>query len=372
VTLFEGGSINRGNALAQSVLSRYKAFFPFETLDPKVSLGEGMTPLVSSSALAARAGISRMFLKNESQNPTWSFKDRGTVAGVQHALKLGIRRIGTVSTGNMAPSVAAYGSRAGLETFVLVNDSIPKEKLSPIGIYGAHLIKVAGDYGRLYHESLRIGQEQDIYFINSDAPMRVEGSKTIAFEICEQLAFDMPDFVVVPTSAGGNLRGIAKGFREFLRAGLIHRLPRMVAAQAGGCSPIVKAFEGGRLEISREEAPRTIAHAIENPLPPSGNEVLRILRKEEGLAVSVTEASILEAQSTLAKEGFFVQPASAVGYAAVLKLAEAGTIKKEDRVVVILTGSGLKYTAALDRHTLEEETCALENLGDHLLKYRGL
>jgi threonine synthase len=146
----------------------------------------------------------------------------------------------------------------------------------------------------------------------------------------------------------------------------------MVAAQARGCSPIVKAFEAGRLEISREEAPRTIAHAIENPLPPSGNEVLRILRKEEGLAVSVTEASILEAQRTLAMEGFFVQPASAVGYAAVLKLAEAGTIKEEDRVVVVLTGSGLKYTAALDRHTLEEETCALENLGDHLLQYRGL
>lgn len=362
----ENGKINEGNVLNQSILQRYSDFYPFINLDEDLSLGEGFTALVEARGLAKEIGINKLYFKNESQNPTWSFKDRGTYVGVQHALKLGYKKIGTVSTGNMAPSVAAYGSKVNLETFILVNKNIAPEKMNPISIYKPHLIKVDGDYGNMYYESLKIGEENDIYFINSDSPFRVEGSKTIAFEICEQLNFKMPDYIVVPTSAGGNIRGIEKGFREFKKSGLIDEIPKIICAQATGCSPIVKAYEEDKLEIQRFEKPKTIAHAIENPYPPSGNNVLRMLKKNGGMAISVSEEEIIKAQGLLAEIGLFVQPASAVSIAAVKKLKSQGKLTEKDEVVCILTGSGLKYTAAFEFHDLKSETCKLEELSDFI------
>ncbi len=356
------GKINEGNAMKQNLLGRYSDFFPFLEVDEDLSLGEGFTALVESKSLADKAGIGKLHFKNESQNPTWSFKDRGTYAGVQHAVKLGYDKIGTVSTGNMAPSVAAYGVAAGLETFVLVNKDIPGEKMKPISIYGANLIRVDGDYGQMYYESLKIGKENGIYFLNSDSPLRVEGSKTIAFEICEQLGFVMPGYVVVPTSAGGNIRGIEKGFAEFLACGLIDRIPKMICAQASGCSPIARAYEAGRMEIERLYETETIAHAIENPFPPSGNQTLRMLGYNGGIAVSVNDGQIIEAQKMMAEAGLFGQPASAVPFAALRKLRSAGKISGDSSAVCILTGSGLKYAAALDRHNLKSEECRLESL----------
>ena len=356
------GKINEGNAMKQNLLRRYSDFFPFVEVDEDLSLGEGFTALVESKSLAAQAEIGKLHFKNESQNPTWSFKDRGTYAGVQHAVKLGYEKIGTVSTGNMAPSVAAYGVAAGLETFVLVNKDIPGEKMKPISIYGANLIRVDGDYGQMYYESLKIGKENGIYFLNSDSPFRVEGSKTIAFEICEQLDFVMPDYVVVPTSAGGNIRGIEKGFAEFLACGLVERIPKMICAQASGCSPIARAYEAGRMEIERLYDTGTIAHAIENPFPPSGNQTLRMLDHNGGIAVSVKDAEIIEAQRMMAEAGLFGQPASAVPFAALRKLRSAGIISGDSSAVCILTGSGLKYAAALDKHNLKSEECRLESL----------
>lgn len=356
------GKITEGNILKQNIIERYGEFFPFNNFEGKDSLGEGFTALAEARSLGEFVGIDKLHFKNESQNPTWSFKDRGTYAGLQHALKLGYKRIGTVSTGNMAPSVAAYGSKVGLETFILVNKTIPPEKMNPISIYHPHLIKVEGDYGKMYFESLKTGQENDIYFINSDSPFRVEGSKTIAFEICEQLDFDMPDYVVVPTSAGGNIRGIEKGFKEFKLCGLIDKIPKMICAQAKGCSPIVEAYEAGLKEVSRVIEPETIAHAIENPFPPSGNQVLRMLNENGGMAVSVTDDEIIEAQRLMAESGLFGQPASAVPLATVIKLRGIGKLVSDDRVVCILTGSGLKYTAAFERHCLTSESCKLEDL----------
>lgn len=364
----ESGRINKENVMRQNILERYSDFYPFISLDDEISLGEGFTGLVESKSLAKDAGVEKLYFKNESQNPTWSFKDRGTYAGVQHALKLGYKRIGTVSTGNMAPSVAAYGSKAKLETFILVSDNIPDEKMNPIAIYGPNLIRVEGDYGKMYYESLKIGKENDIYFLNSDSPFRVEGSKTIAFEICEQLDFEMPDYVVVPTSAGGNIRGIEKGFAEFKACGLIEKIPKIIAAQASGCSPIADAYESGKMEIERVVVPKTIAHAIENPFPPSGNQTLRMLGYNGGMAVSVTDEEIIEAQGLMAKTGLFGQPASAVPFAAVRKLKKEARIGAKASIVCILTGSGLKYTAAFDKHNLKSEKCKLENLNKFIAK----
>lgn len=356
------GKITEGNTLSQNTLERYSDFFPFLELTKGISLGEGFTALTESPDIANKIGIKELYFKNESQNPTWSFKDRGTVAAVQHAIKLGFKRIGTVSSGNMAPSVAAYGSKSNLETFIFVKEGIPTEKINPIAIYNPNLLKINGNYDDIYLESYKIGEENDIYFMNSDVPFRVEGEKTAAFEICEQLNFNMPDYVVVPTSSGGNTRGIEKGFREFKNCGLIDKIPKIICAQAKGCSPIAEAYEDGREVVNKVENPNTIAHAIENPYPPSGNQILRMLKANGGIAVSVTDEEIIDAQGILAREGIFIQPASAVPLAAVKKLKKQNYLNENDRVVCIVTGSGLKYTAVFEKHKLNTIDCDIEDL----------
>jgi len=358
------GRINKGNVLNQTILERYADFFPFAKIDKTISLYEGFTPLVRSLGLASELSITNIFFKNESQNPTWSFKDRGTVAGIQHAISLGYKRIGTVSTGNMAVSVAAYGARVGLETFILVSASLPPEKLNPIAIYNPILIKVDGDYGRLYFDSLEIGKQNNIYFINSDVPFRVEGSKTIAFEICEQMNFEVPGYVVVPTSSGGNIRGILKGFEEFRLCGLINKVPKMICAQASGCSPIYNAYSSHAEVISPVENPHTIAHAIENPYPPSGNEVLRRIKENRGTCVAVTDEETLQAQKQLAEIGILGQPASAVPLASVKKLREQSFLDENDTVVCIVTGGGLKDTTVFGRHEPKILDSRLEDLNE--------
>lgn len=356
------GKIKEGNPLTQTILERYQDFFPFDKINNELSLNEGFTSLVSSPRIAKRIGIKNIYFKNESQNPTWSFKDRGTLFGIQHAYSMGYKKVGAVSTGNMAVSVAAYGQRAGFETFIFVGKNIPEEKLNPVAIYGANLIKVEGDYGKLYYESLEIGKNQGIYFINSDVTYRVEGYKTAAFEMCEQLNFNIPDYVVVPTSAGGNIRGILKGFVEFKESGIIDRVPKMICAQAAGCSPIYNSFKEGKDEIERVSNPCTIAHGIENPFPPSGNDTLRKIRENGGTCVAVTDEEIIKAQKEMAEEGIFVQPESCVPLASVKKLKSEGYLNENDSVACVLTGSGLKYTKAFEKHNLSAYECKLDNL----------
>ena len=356
------GKITEGNVMKQTILERYSEFYPFLSTDENISLGEGFTPLTESENLSKYLGVKKLYFKNESQNPTWSFKDRGTAVAVQHAIKLGYTKIGTVSSGNMAPSVAAYGRKANLKAFIFVKHDIPPEKIAPIAIYGPNLLRIKGNYEDIYTKSYEVGDENDIYFMNSDVPFRIEGSKTIAFEICEQLNFEMPDYVVVPTSSGGNTRGIEKGFREFHNCGLINKVPKIICVQASGCSPIVEAYESGHDEVQRVENPSTIAHAIENPYPPSGNQILRMLKWNGGTAVGVTDEEIIEAQGMLAKDGLFGQPASAVPLAAVMKLKRQNYLNEEEEIVCIITGSGLKYTAALEKHKLNSVQCNIEEL----------
>ncbi len=343
----------------RSLAERYGGFLPPLGRYAELSMGEGFTPLVDAPRLADALGLRRLLIKNETTNPTWSFKDRGTVVAMADALSRGCRAVGVVSTGNMAASVAAYGARAGISVIVLVSAGTPAEKLPPVAVYGCTVVRVDGDYGALYHRSLVL---DGVRFLNSDAPARVEGSKTIAFEICEQCDFAPPDWVIVPTSSGGNIRGILKGFEEMREASLIPEVPKMVCAQASGCAPIATAWERGSEVIARVTEPRTVAHAIANPSPPSGNAVLRKLREGAGMCVAVSDESILDAQIEMASAGVFGQPAAAASLAAARVLAGSSVIGRTDTVVCVATGAGLKVAGTTDGRLPSVLECTLDTL----------
>ncbi len=322
---------------------KYKEFLPFESYDHIVSLREGGTPLLEAKNLMKHLGISQILLKDETRNPTGSFKDRGTSVGITKALELGVRGVGTVSTGNMAASIAAYAAKAQLPCVILIPQNTSIQKVAQTAICGVNVVAVAGPYGKMYDVSLKIGHETGVLFINSDSPWRIEGQKTIAYEICDQLDWQAPDHLIVPVSSGGNISAIYKGFRELFEIGYIPQMPHIIGVQAKGNSPIAKAFFAGKDKVEEFPNPSTIAHAIANPSPPSGNRVLKFLKKFRGSMFSVLDDEILDAQQLLAtKEGIFTEPAGATPLAALKDLLDQGTITKNDKVVCVITGHGLK------------------------------
>jgi len=325
-------------------LERFLEFLPLDGIDPGLSLGEGSTPLIRLDRTGRALGVKGLYAKNEAQNPTSSFKDRGSAVAVQKAVSLGAKRIGTVSTGNMAASTAAYGARAGLETYVLLKEGTSTASLQAAGVFGPRLVAVEGDYGAVFNASLAIGKRLGITFMNSIDPYRLEGYKLTAFEIFLELGRRAPRAVIVPLSSGGHLLGLMRGFADLEREGLIDAYPQIVGVQAENCAPLVRAFDRGLRKYERITAGPTIAHAIANPTPPAGNAVLRLIRERDGLLLAVTDAEMLGAQRELASsEGVFCQPESATTLAALKKLADAGRIGSgEGDIVLIVTGSGLK------------------------------
>jgi threonine synthase len=304
-------------------------------------MGEGGTPFLQARRLGESVGCEDLWLKDESRNPTGSFKDRGTAVAVAVLAAAGVEVIGTVSTGNMARSVAAYAARAGLRAMIWVGASTPAHKLAPIAIHGANLVRIDAPYGEIYRASMEWGADNDVVFVNSDSALRVEGQKTIAYEIAEQCVERPLDWLLVPTSSGGNFSAIGKGFRELADEGFLERSPRLVAVQAEGCSPIASAWEAGMDSPADVGPARTIAGAISNPTPPSGARALRWARDTGGLALKVSDEEILSAQAEIAAlTGRFVQPASAAGLAALRRLRQSGTIGEEERVAALLTGAG--------------------------------
>lgn len=349
---------------AQSALERFIDFLPVSAIDPALSLGEGDTPLLRLGRIGPGIGVPGLYAKNEAQNPTGSFKDRGTAVAVQYAVASGFRRIGTVSTGNMAASTAAYGAKAGLETFVLLKEGTPASSLQAAAIYGPCLIMVEGDYGRLYRSSLDIGRTLGIAFINSVDPFRMAGYKVTGYEMFLQLARRAPRFVFVPLSSGGHLLGLMRSFEDLEEAGLLTSpYPIFVGVQAEGCAPLVEAFEAGLPKYQRLDRARTLAHAISNPAPPAGDAVLRMIRKRQGVLISVPDEEMLDAQRELAAgEGLFCQPESAAALAAVKKMAARGAIDDRDEAVIVLTGSGLKAPRALEGLAAPVQRTALSDL----------
>ena len=310
-------------------------------IEDRIFMGEGGTPLLRARRLERELGCLEIWLKDETRNPTGSFKDRGTAAGVALLASLGFPSVGTVRTGNMARSVAAYAARAGIDAHVWVGAGTPPAKLAPVAVHGARLLRFDAPYGEIYRTSMEWSRRSGVPFINSDSALRVEGQKTIAFEIAEQLGNRAPDWLLVPTSSGGNISAIAKGFEEARERGWLEGRCRLVAVQSAECDPIVRGWESGGDDPVPVPSPTTIAGAISNPSPPSGSRAIRWLRRTEGCAVAVPDMTIAAAQRRLAElSGRFVQPASAACLGAFEQLLERGVVSSDDRVVFLLTGSG--------------------------------
>jgi threonine synthase len=324
---------------------RYKDFMPINDFSKIVSLNEGGTGLHQCLRLGKQLGIKRLYVKNEGENPTGSFKDRGMTVGVTKAVELGVKSVICASTGNTSASLAAYAAKAGLRCAVLIpSGKIAYGKLSQAMIYGAQVLQVRGNFDQALDIVLKLSEKhRNIYLLNSINPFRIEGQKSLAYEMCDQLEEEVPDRVVVPVGNAGNISAIWKGFTEFYKLGFIAKLPRMTGIQAVGSAPIVQAIKSGADKIVPVEKPETIATAIRIGAPVSWKKAVNAIRSSGGTAETVTDEEILAAQKLLAHvEGIFVEPASASSIAGLIKLVNNGVIGKDECVVCVTTGHGLK------------------------------
>ncbi|MGD9346324.1 MAG: threonine synthase [Candidatus Aminicenantes bacterium] len=343
-------------------------FLPFDKIDHTFLLGEGNSPLVKLKQISDECRLPHLYVKDESFNPTGSFKDRGTAVAIQKVVSLKIDKIGTVSTGNMATSTAAYGARAGRKTCVFIKEDISEEKLLSCGVYGPIMIKVKGDYGELTYKSFELGRKHNIYFMNSVDPFRIEGYKVIGLEIFLQLGNQAPEYIFVPVSSGGHLIGLIKAYSELKVQGLIEKVPTFIGVQAEGCSPIARAFRSGAPRVERIKKANTVAQAITNPDPPGGNMLLNLIREHNGSVLAVSDTDILIAQKMLAeKEGIFCLPASATTLAGFYQLSRTNTFKDTDRIVLVVSGTGMKNLKVLKPSLMKFYHSSLSNLENILL-----
>jgi threonine synthase len=324
---------------------RYRDLMPIKDISKIVSLNEGGTGLHSCHRLGKQLGLLQLYVKNEGENPTGSFKDRGMTVGVSKAMELGAKSVICASTGNTSASLAAYAAKAGLRCTVLIpSGKIAYGKLAQAMIYGAKVLQVRGNFDQALDIVLKLAEKhRSIYLLNSINPFRVEGQKSLGFEICDQLDQEPPDRVIVPVGNAGNISAIWKGFTEFHRLGFIRKLPKMTGIQAAGAAPIVQAIKNKSEKIVPVENPETLATAIRIGAPVSWKKAVNAIRNSGGTAETVTDEEILAAQKLLARvEGIFVEPASASSIAGLIKLVENGVIDKDEQVVCVTTGHGLK------------------------------
>jgi threonine synthase len=328
---------------------RYGELLPIEAGANIISLGEGGTGLHECRHLANILGLKRLHVKNEGENPTGSFKDRGMTVGVTKALQLKAGSVMCASTGNTSASLAAYSARAGLRCYVMIPaGKISAGKLAQAMVHGAQIIEVDGNFDdamRLVVDAAR--RDGSPYLLNSVNPFRVEGQKTVIFEISDQL-HRLPEVVVLPVGNAGNITAVWKGLLELRALGLTHRLPRLIGIQAERASPIADAFKLGLDHIEPTAKPETIATAIRIGSPVNWKRALAAAKDSGGLIETVADREILQAQRMLAsKEGIFVEPASASTIAGVGKLLNGGFIDPDEETVCITTGNGLKDQEAV-------------------------
>jgi threonine synthase len=328
---------------------RYRELLPIEADSNIISLGEGGTGLHECRRLASIIGLKRLHVKNEGENPTGSFKDRGMTLGVTKALQLGAGSLMCASTGNTSASLAAYSARAGLRCYVIIPaGKIAAGKLSQAVVHGAQIIEIDGNFDDAMRLVLDVARRDGSpYLLNSVNPFRVEGQKTVAFEINDQL-HRLPQVIVLPVGNAGNITAVWKGLLELRALGLANELPRLVGIQAEGASPIANAFRLGLDHVEPTSKPETIATAIRIGSPVNWKRALAAAKASGGLIETVADREILQAQKMLAsQEGIFVEPASASTIAGLRKLAAGRFIDADEETVCITTGNGLKDQEAV-------------------------
>jgi threonine synthase len=318
---------------------KYRSLLPIKS-EP-VTLKEGGTPLYRLERVEKELGIRRIYVKHEGLNPSGSFKDRGMTVGVTKALELRKRAVACASTGNTSASMAMYAAKAGLKAYVLLPaGKVALGKVAQALMHGADVIGIRGNFDDALRIVREVCERAGIYLLNSVNPFRLEGQKTIAYEIVDEIG--TPDAVILPIGNAGNISAIFKGFEEFREIGLIDKIPRMIGIQAEGASPVFRAFREGREDIIPFENPETIATAIRIGNPVNAKKALRAVYRSEGLVEVVSDQEIISAQKILAKNGIGVEPASAASLAGLIKLSRIGEIDRDATVVCIATGNLLK------------------------------
>lgn len=338
---------------------RCREILPVRRSQSIVSLGESATPIVPLSRLAAKVGAAQLLVKDEGRLPTGSFKARGIAMAVAMAKELGVRKIAMPTNGNAGAALAAYGARVGIETVVLCPDDTPEINIRETAMHGARVYRVNGlidDCGKIVAEGAADGHWFDLSTLKE--PYRIEGKKTMGIELAEQLGWAVPDVIFYPTGGGTGLIGMWKAFAELEQLGLIGaKRPRMVAVQAEGCAPIVKAYEDGEEHAPRWEGATTRAAGIRVPKAVGDFLILRAVRESGGFAMAVSERALMEGvEEAAASDGVLLCPEGGATLAAWREALEAGLVGKDERAVLFNCATGLKYplpdrSAVLDRHS---------------------
>jgi threonine synthase len=329
-------------------LWRYADFLPFGRA-PRSALPTGCTPLVKAPRLAERLGLREVWVKNDAANPTHSFKDRVVSVALAKAQELGYDVVACASTGNLANAVAAHAAAAGLESYVFIPADLEEQKILATGVYGTKLVTVRGNYDDVNRLCTELAGEHEWAFVNVNVrPYYAEGSKTLAYEIAEGLGFELPDRVVAPIASGSLFTKIARGFDEWRSVGLVEGdTPTMNGAQAQGCSPVAQAFAAG-WDICKPVKPSTIAKSLAIGNPADGPYAIELARRSGGAIDWVTDDEVRAGIRLLAETtGIFTETAGGTTTATLAKLAERGDIDADERVVLVITGEGLKTLDAV-------------------------
>jgi len=334
------------DARDRSGVWRFREFLPFADDVEIVSLGEGNTPLYDAPRSADYCHLPQLKLKHQGCNPTGSFKDTGMTVAVTQALQLGARFVACASTGNTAASLAAYAARAELPCAIIVpGGQVSHAKLAQALDYGAKVLEIEGNFDVCMNVIRELSEDGAVYLVNSINPFRIEGQKTVAFELSEQLEWRVPDHLVLPGGNLGNSSAFGKGFRELFQSGLIDRLPRISVVQAAGAAPFARFYaDAEHSAFVNEEHPNTLASAIKIGAPVSWPKAWRAVSETGGSVITVTEQEIADAKAVIGRDGIGCEPASATTVAGIRKLVADGVIKESETVVAVLTGHLLKDT----------------------------
>ena len=321
-------------------------YAPFMPVDPahKVSIQEGGTPLYPTKALGAEIGVENTFVKFEGLNPTGSFKDRGMTMGVSHAKELGAQVVGCASTGNTSAALAAYAAKAGMKCAVfLPSGKVAMGKLAQALFFGAKVLSIDGNFDDALALARKMADERKLYLLNSINPYRPEGQKSVLFEIMDQLNYEVPDRIILPVGNAANIWAVYKALTELEEVGWIDKMPMLTGIQAEGAAPVARAFAAEAKDFVPEQNPETVATAIRIGNPVSGRKALKAIYSTGGYCTTGNDDEIIKAQQLLGRrEGVCVEPASAASVAGLKKLREMGIADKDERVVCICTGNGLK------------------------------